>query len=54
MIIRKTERYYRRKVASEFLFSKNFNETVLRKTWWLFYIIPVFSSEEIVKSQIVS
>jgi len=54
MIARKTERYYKRKVSATSLFQGDYHEVICRKTWWLFYIIPVFSSEEIVKSQIVS
>lgn len=54
MIVRKTERYYKRKVSATSFSHGDYNEIFLRKTWWIFYIIPVFSTEQVVKSQIIS
>lgn len=52
-MIRKTERYYiKRVVTHKAMTKRSFNEygrqQRKRTTYWLFYIIPIFISDEVV------
>lgn len=56
-VIRKTVRHFRRRSFTwnnHRLFPERHVETVLRETWWLFGVMPLYSRDEIVGTDINS
>lgn len=51
-MLRKTQRNFRRRVKTWPERNEHHNELVLRETWWLFGILPLYSRETIEKTNI--
>lgn len=50
-MIRKTQKHFQRFRKSGIYVTRH-KETVLRETWWLFWVIPVYSRERILTSNL--
>ena len=54
-MIRKTEKYYKKKIITYKSKIKEFNEygkqNIKRTTCWLFFIIPIFIKEEVLNGE---
>lgn len=50
-MIRKTQKHFHR-FRSSGIYMTQHKETVLRETWWLFWVIPVYSRERILTSNL--